>query len=132
MREAVDAGVSDPDSLGKLGEILMREGADQDLDFAERLLKSSVDQDGTNPETLVWLGRVYEKSSRLDEARALYQRAVDIPGCNMVDAFFYLGVICEKQKDYKKAILHLKTCLQMDKHHFWACLHYATLLGELR
>ena len=39
----MDAGVSDPDSLGKLGEILMREGADQDLDFAERLLKSSVD-----------------------------------------------------------------------------------------
>lgn len=50
----------------------------------------------------------------------------------MVDAFFYLGVICEKQKDYKKAILQLKTCLQMDKEHFWACLHYATLLGELR
>ena len=48
--------------MGKLGEILMREGPDQDLPFAERLLKSSVDQDGTNPETLVWLGRVYEKS----------------------------------------------------------------------
>ena len=72
MKEAIDAGMNDPESLGKLGEILMREGPDQDLGFAETLLKSSVDQDGSNPETLVWLGRVYEKSSKLDEARAMY------------------------------------------------------------
>ena len=47
----------------------------------------------------------------MDEARTLFQKAVDLPNCTMVDAYFYLGVICEKQKDYKKAILHLKTCL---------------------
>ena len=61
MKEAIDAGVNDPESLGKLGEILMREGPDQDLGLTERLLQSSVEQDGQNPETLVWLGRVYEK-----------------------------------------------------------------------
>ena len=110
----------------------MREGPDQDLDHAERLLRQSIELDGFVPETLVWLGRVCEKKGNMDEARSLFQRAVDCPNCAMVDAFFYLGVICEKQKDYKKAILHLKTCLQLDKEHFWACLHYATLLGELR
>lgn len=50
----------------------MREGAEQDLAKAELYLKSSVDQDGTNAETLVWLGRVYEKSSRLDEAQQMF------------------------------------------------------------
>ena len=72
MKEAIDAGVNDPECLGKLGEILMRESPDQDLSFAERLLKSSVDIDGTNPETLTWLGRVYEKQSKLDEARNMF------------------------------------------------------------
>jgi len=32
MKEAIEAGVSDADSLGKLGEVLMREGPEQDLD----------------------------------------------------------------------------------------------------
>ena len=39
MKAAISAGVSDADSLGKLGEVLMREGPDQDLDYAERLLR---------------------------------------------------------------------------------------------
>lgn len=43
MKEAIDAGVNDPESLGKLGEIMMREGPDQDLVEAERLLKASVE-----------------------------------------------------------------------------------------
>lgn len=111
MKEAVNKGVSDANSQGKLGEILMREGSDQDLVFAEKLLRSSVEQDDKNAETLVWLGRVCEKTNKMDEARSLFQKAVDLPNCTMVDAYFYLGVICEKQKDYKKAILHLKTCL---------------------
>lgn len=115
MKDAIDNEVNDPESLGKLGEILMREGPQQDLQLAERLLSSSVEQDGKNTETLVWLGRVCEKTGKIDEARSLFQRAVDLPNCNMVDAYFYLGVVCEKQKDYKKAITHLKTCLQMDK-----------------
>ena len=84
------------------------------------------------PETLVWLGRVCEKKNMIEEARSLYQRAVDCPNCTFVEAYFLLGVICEKQKDYKKAILHLKTCLQLDKEHFLACLHYAIILSELR
>ena len=111
MKKAIEEGVDDADSLGKLGEVLMREGPEQDLDHAERLLKESVDKDPEVPETLVWLGRVCEKKGNMEEARGLYQRAVECPNCTMVDAFFYLGVICEKQKDYKKAILHLKTCL---------------------
>lgn len=111
MKEAIEKGVNDAQSLGKLGEILMREGPDQDLVLAEKYLRSSIEQDDKNAETLVWLGRVCEKQAKMDEARTLFQKAVDLPNCTMVDAYFYLGVICEKQKDYKKAILHLKTCL---------------------
>ena len=104
--------MNDPESLGKLGEILMREGPDQDLKQAEKYLRRAVEGDGGKTvETLVYLGRVCEKVGKTDEARTLYEKAVALPECNMVDAFFYLGVLCEKQKDYKKAILHLKTCL---------------------
>ena len=65
--------MSDPQSLGKLGEILMREGPDQDLALAEQYLQSSVDQDNQVADTLVWLGRVHEKSDKIDRARELFQ-----------------------------------------------------------
>ena len=32
MKSAIDAGVDDAESLGKLGEVLMREGPDRDLE----------------------------------------------------------------------------------------------------
>jgi len=72
MRQAIEEGVADADSLGKLGEVLMREGPDQDLDHAERLLRQSIELDGIVPETLVWLGRVCEKKGNMDEARNLF------------------------------------------------------------
>lgn len=61
MKDAIENGVNDAESLGKLGEILMREGPDQDLTLAEKYLRMSIEENDKNSETLVWLGRVCEK-----------------------------------------------------------------------
>jgi tetratricopeptide (TPR) repeat protein len=46
------------------------------------------------------------------------------------NAHFYLGVIYEKKKEYKKSITLFKQCLNNDKQHFGACIHLATLLAN--
>jgi tetratricopeptide (TPR) repeat protein len=45
-------------------------------------------------------------------------------------AFFYLGVIYEKAREYNPAIAVLKQCLTMDQEHFGAAIHLATLLAN--
>ena len=104
MRDGIKNGASTAQNLTKLGEILMREGQEQDLTEAEKYLKESLQKEPKSVDALVCLGRVYEKQGDLDKARQRYQEAVDVPECVNVNAYFYLGVICEKQKDYRKAI----------------------------
>ena len=108
----------------------MREGKEGDLEEADKYLTLSLVKEPKSIDTLVCLGRVYEKQGNLDKARERYQQAVDIPECFNVNAYFYLGVICEKQKDYKNAIKLLKQCLMIDKNHFGSCIHLATLLAN--
>ena len=130
MRDGIKNGASTAQNLTKLGEILMREGQEQDLTEAEKYLKESLQKEPKSVDALVCLGRVYEKQGDLDKARQRYQEAVDVPECVNVNAYFYLGVICEKQKDYKKSIQLLKQCLIFDKMHFGSCIHLATLLAN--
>lgn len=47
-----------------------------------------------------------------------------------VNAYFFIGVFYEKQKDYKKSIQMFKHCLSLDSSHFSATLHLATLLAN--
>ncbi len=49
---------------------------------------------------MVVLGKVYEKLNESDLARKTYERAVVTPGCQSTSAFFYLGVIYEKAREY--------------------------------
>ena len=130
MRDGIANGASTAQNLTKLGEILMREGQEQDLAEAGKYLTQSLELEPQSVDTLVCLGRVYEKQGKLDQARERYQQAVDVPECVNVNAYFYLGVICEKQKDYRKAIQLLKQCLIFDKMHFGSCIHLATLLAN--
>lgn len=41
-----------------------------------------------------------------------------------------MGVIYEKQKDYKRAIQLFKQCLIYDTEHFGSCIHLATILAN--
>ena len=49
---------------------------------------------------MVVLGRAYEKLNESELARATYERAVDTPDCTSTSAYFYLGIIYEKSREY--------------------------------
>lgn len=59
------------------------------------------------PDALVALGRVYEKKGEIDKAVDCYDRAIKQP-CTNINAYFYLGVIYEKRKEYKRSIYLFK------------------------
>ncbi len=49
------------------------------------------------------MGRIYEKKNLVDQAVYCYEKALKQPVTN-INAYYYLGVIHEKKKDYKKSI----------------------------
>ena len=51
----------------------MREGKEGDLEEADRYLTQSLVKEPKSIDTLVCLGRVYEKQGNLDKARDRYQ-----------------------------------------------------------
>ena len=79
---------------------------------------------------MVVLGRTFERMENPTAARAVYQKAVSQPNCQNVSAFFYMGVLLDKQKEYDEAVKNLKQCLVIDQENFGACIHLATLLAN--
>lgn len=71
----------------------------------------------TSPEcidAMVVLGRAYERLNDTVMARKVYEKAVSVPNCQNVSAYFYLGVLLEKCKENDRAIQNLKQCLVID------------------
>lgn len=130
MRTATTMQDAPAMAFSKLGEVLMREGGKMNLDEAEKLLKTAIRLDEQSSDSYACIARIYEKMERLDEAIKNYEMAISISGSPNVNAHFYLGVIYEKKKNYPKAILLLKQCLVLDKNHFGACIHLATVLAN--
>ena len=54
-------------------------------------------------DALVSMGRIHEKKNEIEDAMKCYERALKQPEPN-INAFYHLGVIHEKKKDYKKSI----------------------------
>lgn len=79
---------------------------------------------------MVVLGRTYERLDKNDLALKTYEKAVSVPNCQNVSAFFYLGVLQDRQKQYDEAVKNLKQCLVLDQENFGACIHLATLLAN--
>lgn len=68
-----------------------------------------------NIDALVCYGRIVEKTGdKLENAKKYYERAIAVPESNHVNAHFYLGVLCEKSKDFERAIKLLKQTLVFD------------------
>lgn len=66
--------------LAKLGEILMKEGNDSELPEAQNYLKEAVQIDEANKvfnsDTIVCLGRAFEKQNKVKEAIEQYEKAI--------------------------------------------------------
>jgi tetratricopeptide (TPR) repeat protein len=76
-------------------------------------LKKALSIDENMPDALVALGRVYEKKGEIDQATECYEKAIKQPVTN-INAYYHLGIIYEKKKDYKKSIQLFKQCLLYD------------------
>lgn len=53
---------------------------------------------------MVVLGRTYERLDKNDLALQIYEKAVSMPDCASVSAYFYLGVLLDKLKQSERAI----------------------------
>ena len=101
LRKALNLNPMNIDVLTKLGEVLIR---DQDtFDEAEEYVRRALEINENVPDALVSMGRIYEKKGELDEAVKCYDKALKQPVTN-INAYYHLGVIHEKRKDYKKSI----------------------------
>ena len=127
LEKALELNPGNSEILTKLGEVIVREGTD--LEKAVKFLEAALRNNPSNPDTLVALGRALEKLDRVDEAATKYEAALLLPITN-INAYFYLGVIHEKRKDFKKSITLFKKCLHLDRSHFSSALHLATMLAN--
>jgi len=71
-------------------------------------LKKVLDKDKENFEAMIVLGRTYEKINDEKNAKKTYKKAVDNPNCKNANAFFYLGIMHEKSREYDSGISMLK------------------------
>ena len=111
MKKSLSFDPNNADVLTKLGEVLLREP--NTFDEAEQFLKRALAIDENIPDALVSMGRIWEKKGNLEEATRCYEKALKQPVTN-INAYYYLGVIHEKRKDYKKSIQLFKQCLLVD------------------
>lgn len=115
MRGAIKIDQTNISYLTKTSEVLMREGDQANLKEAKGLLDVVLKQDSENIDALVCYGRIVEKTGEsLENAKKYYERAIAVPDANHVNAHFYLGVLCEKLKDFERAIKLLKQTLVFD------------------
>jgi hypothetical protein len=84
-----------------------------DESAAEQVLLSGLQHAPEDPLLLFNLGVLYERSSRLDEAKAAYQRAVTARP-EYVDAWINLGTVCARRNDLKGAREAWERALSLD------------------
>lgn len=130
MRRSIGKGEVNVKNLIKLSEVLMRQDDEDHQKEAVTILQKALLTDPKCVDAMVVLGRAYEKLNDGTMARMTYEKAVSIPGCQSTSAFFYLGVIHEKNREYQQAISILKQCLTLDHDHFGATIHLASLLAN--
>ena len=112
LKEALEIEPDNVEVLTRLGESLLREQAPAEgrrppLDEAEEYLQRALRIDPALSDALLALGRVFEKKGATEDAMVQYERATKLASPNAY-AFFYLGVIHEKKKEYKRSITLFK------------------------
>ncbi len=130
MRRSIGGGETNIYNQIKLSEVLMRQDDVTQQKEAVDILNKTLKQNPDCIDAMVVLGRAYERLNDIPSAKQVYERAVAVPNCQNVSAFFYLGVLLDKCKEFDRAISMLKQCLAIDTENFGACIHLATLLAN--
>lgn len=108
MRRSIGKGETNIKNLIKLSEVLMRQDSVENQQESVMILKKALTSDPFCVDAMVVLGRAYEKLNESALARSTYEQAVNTPDCQSTSAYFYLGVIYEKSREYQPAIAMLK------------------------
>ena len=108
LRLSLKIEPKNPEVLTKLGEVLLREN--ETLEEAIKSIEQALEISPNLPDALVAMGRALERKGDSDAAIPYYTKAIQQPVTN-INAYFYLAVIYEKNKDYKKSIQLFKQCL---------------------
>ena len=111
LKKSLSYQPDNPDVLTKLSEVLLRDP--NCYDEAETYLRRALAMDPNNPDALVSMGRVFDKKGNIEAAVKCFENALKQPVTN-INAYYHLGVIHEKKKDYKKSIQLFKQCLLVD------------------
>lgn len=101
MKKSLSFHPDNSDVLTKLGEVLLRDS--NSFDEAETYLRRALALDPNNPDALVSMGRVFDKKGNTEQAIKCFENALKQPITN-INAYYHLGVIHEKKKEYKKSI----------------------------
>lgn len=93
----------------------------------EQLLAAILQMRGNEPNTLLYIGDLYERAQKLDKARDFYQRAMDASG-SLVDVYMRLAGLDFAEKNYAAAEAKLEKVLQEQPDNPHALYNYALAL----
>ncbi|MBQ4123440.1 tetratricopeptide repeat protein [bacterium] len=117
-------------SLLKISFLIMREG------FSEKIIdmyREMIDKAPGFVELYILLGKVYTELQRYDDAICEYKMAIWLDSLN-VDAYYYLCLLYEEQKDYDNAILVCEKLVELQPQvadYHCKIAQYKYLKGEV-
>ncbi|HSX48637.1 MAG TPA: tetratricopeptide repeat protein, partial [Candidatus Saccharimonadales bacterium] len=80
------------------------------VDEAIKFTNDTIPLAPTDPKILLYLGKIYANSGRLDEAISTFQKAIELKP-DYIDARFSLGVVYKAKKDIKNAKIQFEYIL---------------------
>lgn len=79
-------------------------------DEAIRFTNDTIPLAPTDPKLLVYLGKIYANSNKLDDAITAFQKAIDLKP-DYIDPRYFLGIVYKAKKDFKNAKIQFEYIL---------------------
>lgn len=108
-----------------LGQIML-----QRLKPAEQTLYSLLKKHPNHPRVLQWMGIIYMKQGKINEAKEIFQQILS-QHPESVEVHFNLGLLLIKQNNHKEAVKHLKYATSMRSNFSTAWFYLAKSFFQL-
>ena len=108
-------------------------GENQQADEAIKLLQSNLKGGSSDREIYLNISQIYERSHRYQDAEAAARKAEALPGepRENESAWFLLGAIYERQKQFDKAEVQFKKVLDVNPKNAQVLNYYGYMLADL-
>lgn len=108
LKKSLQLDPNNVDVLTKIAEVMLKDN--ESLDECIQYLKKALEIDPKHADALVIYGRALEKKGDIDEAIIYYEKATNLPNAH-INSYYYLAILYEKRKNFKKSIQLFKQCL---------------------